>query len=87
MPLGKLQVERTARPARLELSPKETDGFTQKLTAMVEYLDRLIAVEVISMLLVRLRPDKTQPSLVQKQTLGGALVSGGGYFPVSKVSG
>jgi len=45
MPISKEQVAHIARLARLTLTPEDLDRYTQELTQIVAYFDRLAAVD------------------------------------------
>jgi aspartyl-tRNA(Asn)/glutamyl-tRNA(Gln) amidotransferase subunit C len=80
MPLSRKQVQHTARLARLELTPQETDSFTRDLTVIVDFTARLEGVDTSQIDLqdtatfaqASLREDAAAASLPVETALGGA---------------
>ncbi|MGH8015202.1 MAG: Asp-tRNA(Asn)/Glu-tRNA(Gln) amidotransferase subunit GatC [Candidatus Zixiibacteriota bacterium] len=95
MPLTKEQVEHIAVLARLNLSPKEIEKFTQELAVILEYVDQLKSVntdgvepqdQFITAENV-FRSDKVRPSLSREEALANAPDKDDEFFRVPKVIG
>ena len=94
MPLSSNEVERIARLARLHLSPAEIEKFSHELTAVVDYIDQLKAVETDGVEPYSqaaagnvFRRDEVRPSLSRDEALGNAPQTDGEYFLVPRVMG
>ena len=80
MPISKEQVAHTARLARLTLTPEELHRYTQELTQIVAYFDRLASVDTEGIEIQSgagaagpvLREDKIGPSLSVEDVLRNA---------------
>ncbi len=86
-------VKRVARLSRLELSPEELERFRHQLGDILEYVQRLNALDlgdvpptahVLPMANV-LRDDEVRPSLDQEAALANAPAVENGYFVVPPV--
>ena len=95
MPVGKQQVERTAKLARLKLSPVEIEQLTHDLSTIVDYFQKLSEVDTSEMPLHAeqedgpgaLRDDCVGDSLPRDEALSGAPEQDGEFFLVPKVIG
>lgn len=99
MPITRTDVQKIAELARLELTPSETDAFTQQLDAILGYIDKLneldtADVEPMSHISTEVsdsnytyRDDETRPSLGQSIAVKNAPDAEDGYFKVPKVIG
>ena len=95
MAIGKDEVRHIARLAHLEFTEDELAQFTQQFNSIVEYVDRLNAldtsgVEPMSHVaggLDALRDDRLVPSVPRDEALAGAPESERGLFKVPKVIG
>ena len=99
MPITKTDVEKIAELARLELTTKETDLFTEQLSSIIGYvetLDQLDTADVAPMSHCAsaagdaeypAREDQVRPSLGQKLATENAPDAESGYFKVPKVIG
>ena len=77
MPISEEQVAHIARLARLTLTPEELNRYTQELTQIVAYFDRLAAVDTTGIEIrsgagAVLREDKIRPSLSVEDVLRNA---------------
>ena len=86
-------VARVARLSRLELSPEELDRYRHQLGEILEYVQRLNALDlagvpptahVLPMANV-MRDDEVRPSLTQEEALANAPAVENGYFVVPPV--
>jgi aspartyl-tRNA(Asn)/glutamyl-tRNA(Gln) amidotransferase subunit C len=86
-------VEHIAELAKLQLTDEEIDRYAGQLSAILEYAERLRAVDTdtipptASVLPLRnvLRPDQARPSLPRKEALAGTADSAEGQFRVDAV--
>ena len=87
------EVEHIAELARLNLSEKEKVKFTQELSSILDYVEKLKEVDVkniepianISGLCNIMREDKIKPSLLRKELLQNAPKQKNGYLKVKAV--
>jgi len=99
MPISKVDVEKIAELARLELTSEETESFTQQLSSILEHIDKLNEldtgdVEPMSHCSTAggdteyaRRDDVTRPSLGQRLAVENAPDTEAGYFKVPRVIG
>ena len=99
MPITKTDVEKIAELARLELTAEETESFSEQLSAIIDYIDKLneldtTGVEPMSHSAVGAgdleyarRADEVQPSLGSRLATENAPDKEAGYFKVPKVIG
>jgi aspartyl-tRNA(Asn)/glutamyl-tRNA(Gln) amidotransferase subunit C len=99
MPISKLDVEKIAELARLELTGEETERFTEQLGSILEHIDKLNELDTTDVLPMShcsttggdtddvLRDDVTRPSLGQRLATESAPESEAGYFKVPRVIG
>ena len=99
MPITKADVEKIAALARLELTPEETDSFTQQLGSILEYIDKLNELDTADVPPMShcstagsdteyaRRDDAVTPSLGRQTATENAPDSEDGYFKVPKVIG
>jgi aspartyl-tRNA(Asn)/glutamyl-tRNA(Gln) amidotransferase subunit C len=90
--VGRQDVERVARLARLELSPQQIEMFASQLDRIVEYVDtlaRLDTGDIQPMMHAAegafLRDDEPADTLSRSEALEGAPGATGGYFRVPPV--
>jgi aspartyl-tRNA(Asn)/glutamyl-tRNA(Gln) amidotransferase subunit C len=99
MPIAKADVEKIAELARLELTPQETESFTQQLGSILGYIDKLNELDTANVEPMShcatagadteyaRRDDRTLPSLGQPVAVQNAPDAEAGYFKVPKVIG
>ena len=95
MPLSKEQVEHIASLARLKLSPKEIEKFTNDLTVILDYVEQLTEVDTEGVELKDqfitaenvFREDKSRKSLSRDEALANAPDKDEEFFKVPKVIG
>ncbi|MFN8003709.1 MAG: Asp-tRNA(Asn)/Glu-tRNA(Gln) amidotransferase subunit GatC [Acidobacteriota bacterium] len=99
MPITQTEVEKIARLANLELTPDETQLFSEQLAAIVEYVDQLNELETSAVKAWQpasagnvqtshaTRPDLTEPSLGHEKALAQAPDHDEGHFLVPRVIG
>jgi len=99
MPITKTDVEKIAELARLELTPEETELFTEQLSSIIQHIEKLNEIDTESVPPMShcavaesdseyaKRDDTVVPSLGQKLALENAPDSGDGYFKVPRVIG
>jgi aspartyl-tRNA(Asn)/glutamyl-tRNA(Gln) amidotransferase subunit C len=99
MAITKSDVEKIAELARLELTSEETDLFTEQLSSIIGYIEKLNELDTANVPPMShcvpgegdteytLRDDKVRPSLGQKLAVENAPDSEAGYFKVPKVIG
>ena len=99
MPITKDDVEKIAALARLELTPEETDSFTQQLGSILEYIDKLNELDTADVPPMShcstagddaeyaRRDDAVTKSLGQQTATENAPDAEAGYFKVPKVIG
>jgi aspartyl-tRNA(Asn)/glutamyl-tRNA(Gln) amidotransferase subunit C len=92
MPIVENQIMRLARLARLELSPSEHDRYTQELSQIIEYFDRISEVDTDQIelsapmaALEGLREDVIRSSLPAEEALRNAPEKKDGFFIVPRV--
>jgi aspartyl-tRNA(Asn)/glutamyl-tRNA(Gln) amidotransferase subunit C len=91
--IDRATVEHIAELAKLQLTDGEMELFAGQLSAILEYAERLQAVDTdaipptASVLPLRnvLRPDEVQPSLPRASALGNAADQADGQFRVDAV--
>lgn len=99
MPITKLDVEKIAELARLELTAAETQSFTEQLSAILGYIDKLNELETADVPPMShsttaggdaeyaRRDDTVRACLGQQLATENAPDTEGGYFKVPKVIG
>ena len=97
MSITKKDVERIAELSRLELTPQETDLFTEQLSSIIGHIEKLNELdtgEVPPMshcgqvgddMNYALRDDQLRPGIGQKAAVENAPDSEAGYFRVPRV--
>lgn len=93
MKISKKEVEYVARLARLELSEEEKEKFTEQLSQILSYInklnelntDKVKATSHVLPLSNIFREDKVKESLSQEATLSGAPSKAKGHFKVPKI--
>ena len=93
MPISRNTARRVSRLARLDLTPEELDKISLELTQIVDYFERLTAVDTEGIKIgagiigspSMLREDTVRPSLTVKQALANAPESKGGFFLTPRV--
>ena len=99
MPITKSDVEKIAELAELELTSEETESFTEQLSAILGYIDKLNEIDTADVApmshcstagddteYVR-RDDEVRPSLGQQLATENAPDAEAGYFKIPKVIG
>jgi len=99
MPISKVDVEKIAELARLELTSEETESFTNQLSSILEHIDKLNELDTENVEPMShcssagddpqsvLRDDVTRPSLGQRLAVENAPDAEAGYFRVPRVIG
>jgi aspartyl-tRNA(Asn)/glutamyl-tRNA(Gln) amidotransferase subunit C len=99
MGINRADVEKIAELARLELTPEETDLFTDQLSSIIRHVEKLNeldtgdvqpmshCVQASSEGDAVLRKDQVRPGLGQKLALENAPDPESGYFRVPRVIG
>jgi aspartyl-tRNA(Asn)/glutamyl-tRNA(Gln) amidotransferase subunit C len=99
MPISKVDVEKIAQLARLELTQEEADSFTQQLGSILDYVGKLNELDTSAIGPMShcsadggnsdyaLRDDQTRPGLGQDVAVANAPDAEDGYFKVPKVIG
>jgi|SRR5215813_1771358 len=99
MPITKTDVQKIAELARLELTPDETELFTEQLSSIIKHVEKLNEVDtegvepmshcefVETDCEYAKRGDSVRPCLGQKLALENAPDSEAGYFKVPRVIG
>jgi len=99
MPIAKADVVKIAELARLELTNEETESFTDQLSAILGYIDKLNELDTTDVppmshcstatgdVEYTRRDDQVKPSIGQQLATDNAPDSEGGYFKVPKVIG
>ena len=99
MPITRADVEKIADLARLELTPQETDLFTEQLSSIIGYVEKLDELDTTDVPPMShcapsggdseyaKRDDEVRPSLGQKLAVENAPDSEAGYFKVPRVIG
>ena len=95
MPIDRAQVRHVARLARLALSPEEEERYAAQLGHVLEYIERLSAVDVSGVEPLSfagdvgadlpLRDDVPQPSLPREKVLRQAPQQDGQAFVVPRI--
>jgi len=93
MPISKTEVEHVAVLARLKLTPEEKAAYTGQLNAILEYMDKLNALDTAAVeptahtLPLRnvFRDDVARPGLSRDEALAGAPEASEGQFKVPRV--
>jgi aspartyl-tRNA(Asn)/glutamyl-tRNA(Gln) amidotransferase subunit C len=93
--IDRAQVRQVARLARLALSPDEEERFAAQLAQVLEYVERLQAVDVSGVeplsfagdaaSSIPLREDATRPSLPREKVLAQAPQQDGQAFVVPRI--
>jgi len=93
MTISKQDVEHVAKLARLEITETEKDAFSQQLSSILTYVEKLktlntkgveptaTVVEQVNVF----REDKARPSLPLEKALANAPEQSGGFFVVPKI--
>ena len=99
MPITRIDVEKIADLARLELTAQETDLFTEQLGSIIGYVEKLSELDTTDVPPMphcapaggdeeyAKRDDEVRPSLGQKLAVENAPDSEAGYFKVPRVIG
>lgn len=99
MPITRVDVEKIAGLAKLELTGEETESFTEQLSAILGYIDKLNELDTSDVAPMShsstagddteytRRDDRVQPSLGQRAAIENAPDAEAGYFKVPKVIG
>ncbi|MEK6409016.1 MAG: Asp-tRNA(Asn)/Glu-tRNA(Gln) amidotransferase subunit GatC [Acidobacteriota bacterium] len=99
MAITKTDVEKIAELARLELTPEETDLFTEQLSSIIGYVEKLNELDTTDVPPMShcapgggdteyaKRDDVVRPSLGQRLAVENALDAEAGYFKVPRVIG
>lgn len=99
MAITRIDVEKIADLARLELTAEETELFTAQLSSIIGYVEKLNELDTTDVPPMShcapaggdseytRREDEVRPSLGQKPALENAPDSEGGYFKVPRVIG
>ena len=99
MPINKTDVEKIAELARLELTAKETESFTEQLGSILSYIDKLNELDTADAQPMShsttadgdteyaRRDDHARPGLGQQLATENAPDAEAGYFKVPKVIG
>ena len=99
MAITKNDVEKIAELARLDLTAEETDLFTEQLSSIIGYIEKLNEIDTTDILPMShcapagadaqyaMRDDQARPGLGQKLAVENAPDSDAGYFKVPKVIG
>jgi len=93
MKISKQEVEHVAKLARLEITETEKEAFSQQLSAILTYVEKLNqlkteGVEPTATVLGQtnvFREDKARPSLPVEKALANAPEQAGGFFVVPKI--
>ena len=99
MPITRSDVEKIADLARLELTAEETDLFTEQLSSIIGYVEKLNELDTTNVPPMShcapaggygeyaRRDDQVRASIGQKLAVENAPDSDGGYFKVPRVIG
>ncbi|MEK6288546.1 MAG: Asp-tRNA(Asn)/Glu-tRNA(Gln) amidotransferase subunit GatC [Acidobacteriota bacterium] len=99
MAITKTDVEKIAELARLELTPEETDLFTEQLSSIIGYVEKLNELDTTDVPPMShcspgggdteyaKRDDEVRPSLGQRLAVENAPDAEAGYFKVPRVIG
>ena len=95
MAIDRAQVRHVARLARLALSPEEEERFASQLAHVLEYIERLQAVDVSGVeplsfagdaqAGIAMRPDEPRPSLPREKVLSQSPQQDGRAFIVPRI--
>jgi aspartyl-tRNA(Asn)/glutamyl-tRNA(Gln) amidotransferase subunit C len=95
MSIDRAQVRHVARLARLQLSAEEEERFAQQLGHVLDYIERLSAVDVAGVepltfagdaaAAAPMRPDEPRPSLEREKVLSAAPQADGRAFVVPRI--
>lgn len=93
MPITKQDVEQVAKLARLEITETEKEAFTQQLSGILSYVEKLnklqtAGVEPTATVLGQsnvFREDQARPSLPVEKAVANAPESADGFFVVPKI--
>jgi aspartyl-tRNA(Asn)/glutamyl-tRNA(Gln) amidotransferase subunit C len=91
--LSKEEVKKIAHLARIHLEEKEVDLFTQDLTAILDYIEKLTKLDVskveptshVLSLENVFRPDDVKPSLKQDEAMKFSVENKNGFYKVPQV--
>jgi aspartyl-tRNA(Asn)/glutamyl-tRNA(Gln) amidotransferase subunit C len=89
----KMDIDKVARLARLDLSREEKEVFGKQLDQILEYMEQLNRVDTTGVeptshaipISNVFREDETKPSFPRDEVLGIAPAEEGGYFEVPKI--
>jgi aspartyl-tRNA(Asn)/glutamyl-tRNA(Gln) amidotransferase subunit C len=99
MPITRIDVEKIAELARLELTAQETELFTEQLSSIIGYVEKLNELDTTEVPPMShcapsggdseyaKRDDEVRPSLGQRLAVENAPDSEAGYFKVPRVIG
>ncbi len=99
MPITRIDVEKIAELARLELTSEETDLFTDQLSSIIGHVEKLNELDTTDVAPMShcvptggdagygMRDDEVRPSLGQRLAVENAPDSDDGYFKVPRVIG
>ena len=99
MHISKTEVEGIAELGRLELTAEETDLFTEQLSSIIGYIEKLNELDTTDVppmhhcapagddMSYAMRDDQTRPGIGQQLAVESAPDSEAGYFKVPKVIG
>lgn len=101
MAIDRAQVRHVARLARLALTPAEEEKFAAQLSHVLQYIEKLSAVDVGAVQPLSFagdvadaavgspgatwRPDEVQPGLAREEALAAAPASNGSAFLVPRI--
>ena len=93
MKISKQEVEHVAKLARLEITDTEKEAFTQQLSAILTYVEKLNRLKTEGVEPTAtvpgqtnvFREDKARPSLPAEKALANAPEQAGGFFVVPKI--
>lgn len=95
MKIGKEEVEKVAKLARLEISETEKSAFSEQLSSILDYVEQLkdvdtAGVEPTATVLEQtnvFRDDTVRPSLSREQALANAPDQQDGFFVAPRILG
>jgi aspartyl-tRNA(Asn)/glutamyl-tRNA(Gln) amidotransferase subunit C len=93
MKISKQDVEQVAKLARLEITEAEKEAFTQQLSGILTYVEKLNALKTTGVELTAavpgqtnvFREDKPRLSLPVEKAMANAPEQAGGFFVVPKI--
>lgn len=93
MKLSKQEIEHIAKLARLDLTEKEKEKYSEQLSAILDYVEKLQGVDVkdvkptsqVTGLTNIMREDKVEESGIADELIAGAPEQGEGYIKIPKV--